>query len=229
MSGPSPAVRLRGVTRSFGPIHRVVWAVDDVTLQIPAGELTLLVGPSGSGKTTLLSLAGGLLSPDRGEVEVGGRPLASLSAVELSAFRLRHVGFVFQRFQMLEALTALENIELPLNLAGTRRPESRRRAHALAARAGLHGQHEAPSGALSGGEQQRVAIARALANDPHVLLADEPTGSLDSHAGEGIIELLHETASRGTAVLVASHDERWIPYADRIVRMEDGRVQPGHP
>lgn len=229
MSAPAPAAQLHGVTRSFGPAHRIVRAVDDVTLEVAPGTLTLLMGPSGSGKTTLLSLAGGLLSPDRGEIHVGGRSLASLEAVELSAFRLRHVGFVFQRFQMLEALTAVENIELPLNLAGRRRPDSHERALALAAQVGLHSRLDAPSRTLSGGEQQRVAIARALANDPHVLLADEPTGSLDSRAGQGVIELLRETASQGTAVLVASHDERWIPYADRIVRMEDGRARVGHP
>jgi putative ABC transport system ATP-binding protein len=229
MSTPAPVVQLRGVTRSFGPTHRIVRAVDDVTLEVEPGTLTLLTGPSGSGKTTLLSLAGGLLSPDRGEVHIGGRSLTSLDAKELSAFRLRHVGFVFQRFQMLEALTAVENIELPLNLAGRRRPESRDRALSLAAHVGLNSRLDAPSRTLSGGEQQRVAIARALANHPYVLLADEPTGSLDSRAGQGVIELLRETASRGTAVLVASHDERWIPHADRIVKMEDGRAQPGHP
>jgi ABC-type lipoprotein export system ATPase subunit len=227
MSAPAAAVQLRGVSRSFGPTHRIVRAVDDVTLDVEPRTLTLLTGPSGSGKTTLLSLAGGLLSPDRGEVRVGERSLASLGAAELSAFRLRHVGFVFQRFQMLEALTALENIELPVNLAGGRRPESRKRALALAARAGLHSRLDARAGTLSGGEQQRVAVARALANDPYVLLADEPTGSLDSAAGQGVIELLREVASRGTAVLVASHDDRWISHADRIVRMEDGKVLPG--
>ncbi len=219
------AVRLAHVTRRFGEESgSPVRAVDDVSLTLQRGALTLLMGPSGSGKTTLLSLLGGLLAPSDGTIEVDGTSLASLSPSALSAFRLRRVGFVFQRYRLLEPLSALENIELPLTLAGVRRPASRTRARQLAAAVGLDRRLDARSGSLSGGEQQRVAIARALANDPPVLLADEPTGSLDSHAGQRIIELLHDAAASGAAVLVVSHDTRLMPYADAVLHMEDGRI-----
>ena len=225
MTTPGVAVRLDRVSRRFGEEDgAVVRAVDAVSLELRRGALTLVMGPSGSGKTTLLSLAGGLLAPSEGKVEVDGTLLASLAPSELTNFRLRQVGFVFQRFRLLEALSALENIELPMSLAGIRRPDSRERARVLAERVGLTGRLTGRARTLSGGEQQRVAIARALANDPPVILADEPTGSLDSHAGQVIIELLHEAAKGGKAVLVVSHDARIVPYTDTVVRMEDGGV-----
>lgn len=225
MTTPGVAVRLDRVSRRFGEEDgAVVRAVDAVSLELRRGALTLVMGPSGSGKTTLLSLAGGLLAPSEGKVEVDGTLLASLAPSELTNFRLRQVGFVFQRFRLLEALSALENIELPMSLAGIRRPASRERARVLAERVGLTGRLTGRARTLSGGEQQRVAIARALANDPPVILADEPTGSLDSHAGQVIVELLHEAAKGGKAVLVVSHDTRIVPYADTVVRMEDGGV-----
>ena len=225
MTTPGVAVRLDRVSRRFGEEDgAVVRAVDAVSLELRRGALTLVMGPSGSGKTTLLSLAGGLLAPSEGKVEVDGTLLASLAPSELTNFRLRQVGFVFQRFRLLEALSALENIELPMSLAGIRRPASRERARVLAERVGLTGRLTGRARTLSGGEQQRVAIARALANDPPVILADEPTGSLDSHAGQVIIELLHEAAKGGKAVLVVSHDARIVPYTDTVVHMEDGGV-----
>ena len=225
MTTPGVVVRLDRVSRRFGEEDgAVVRAVDAVSLELRRGALTLVMGPSGSGKTTLLSLAGGLLAPSEGKVEVDGTLLASLAPSELTNFRLRQVGFVFQRFRLLEALSALENIELPMSLAGIRRPDSRERARVLAERVGLTGRLTGRARTLSGGEQQRVAIARALANDPPVILADEPTGSLDSHAGQVIIELLHEAAKGGKAVLVVSHDARIVPYTDTVVRMEDGGV-----
>lgn len=225
MSADRVAVRLHAVTRCFGKTTGAqVRAVDGVTLELRRAALTLVMGPSGSGKTTLLSLIGGLLAPSEGEVEVDGTRLATLSPAALTAFRLRRVGFVFQRFRLLEALSALENVELPLALAGVGRPESRERARALAVRVGLTARLDARAGTLSGGEQQRAAIARALANDPPVLLADEPTGSLDSRAGQRIIELLHAAAAQGVAVLVVTHDGRLERHADTVVRMEDGRV-----
>lgn len=225
MSADRVAVRLDAVSRCFGEATGApVRAVDGVTLELSRAALTLVMGPSGSGKTTLLSLIGGLLAPSEGDVEVDGTRLATLSPAALTAFRLRRVGFVFQRFRLLEALSALENIELPLTLAGVGRPESRERARALAERVGLTVRLDARAGTLSGGEQQRAAIARALANDPPVLLADEPTGSLDSRAGQRIIELLHDAAARGVAVLVVTHDGRLERHADTVVRMEDGRV-----
>ena len=220
MSDPSVAVRLDGVSRSFGAVR----AVDDVTLRFRRGALTLVMGPSGSGKTTLLSMVGGLLAPTQGEVEVDGTRLATLTPSALSAFRLRRVGFVFQQSRLLDALTTLENIELPLMLAGVSRPASGERARTLASRVGLTTRLDARATTLSGGEQQRAAIARALANEPPVLLADEPTGSLDSQAGQRVIGLLHKVARGGVAVLVVTHDARLERHADAIVRMEDGRV-----
>ncbi|MEP7380536.1 MAG: ABC transporter ATP-binding protein [Gemmatimonadota bacterium] len=225
MTGLDAAVRLAGVSRRFGALATSsVQAVNDVSLAVRRGALTLVMGPSGSGKTTLLSMIGGLLAPTEGTVEVEGIDLASLTPAALADFRLRSIGFVFQRFRLLDALSALENIELPLTLAGARRPASRVRAVEVAARVGLTSRLDSKSEALSGGEQQRVAIARALANAPSLLLADEPTGSLDSRAGHRIIELLHAVAAVGTTVLVVSHDERLIPFADTVVRMEDGRI-----
>lgn len=225
MSGDGVAIRLVRVTRTFHEgTHGVVHAVQEVDLAFRRGTLTLVMGPSGSGKTTLLSLVGGLLAPSAGDVEVDGVHLASLSPSALTEFRLRRVGFIYQRFRLLDALSASENIELPLTLAGVSRPTSRQRAEALAARVGLDNRLGARARSLSGGEQQRVAIARALANDPPVLLADEPTGSLDSVAGQRIIELLHGAATDGVSVVVATHDERLVPFAEMVVRMEDGRV-----
>ena len=219
-------VRLERVGVRFGNgDETVVQAVNDVTLEVSRGGLTLVIGPSGSGKTTLLSLMGGLLAPTEGEVYVDGLSLGRLSQAELTAFRLARIGFVFQSFRLLAALSVLENIELPLNLSGVRRPASRARARELASRLGLSHRLGFRPRALSGGEQQRVAIARALANDPVLLLADEPTGSLDAEAGQRTIELLHAAAVQdGKAVLVVSHDTRICQYADTMVRMQDGRI-----
>jgi len=227
MTPDAVAIRFNRVSRRFGEDSgALVRAVDDISLEVRRGALTLVIGPSGSGKTTLLSLAGGLLAPSEGSVEIEGTKLGALTPSTLTAFRLRRVGFVFQRFLLLDALSALENIELPMTLAGVRRPESRERARQLAERVGLPSRLTGRARMLSGGEQQRVAIARALANSPPVLLADEPTGSLDSRAGERIIELLHATATSGTAVFVVSHDARLVPFADKVIRIEDGRLAP---
>ncbi|HYI12536.1 MAG TPA: ABC transporter ATP-binding protein [Thermoanaerobaculia bacterium] len=202
----------------------VVRAVCEVSLELRRGEIVLIMGPNGSGKTTLLSMLGGLLRPTRGSIRVNGRALHELSDAALTDFRLRHVGFVFQSFRLLEAMSVRENVQLVLELAGATRP--RERAEAILARTGaLHLAERAPR-LLSGGEKQRVAIARALANEPAVILADEPTGSLDSEAGEAAIALLAEAArEEGRGVIIVSHDSRIAPHADRIVRMLDGRVQ----
>ena len=226
MSDARAVVRLEHVGVRFGDErHPVVHAVRDVSLEIPRGALTLVIGPSGSGKTTLLSVIGGLLAPSEGDVHVDGVRLGALSQSELTAFRLARIGFVFQTFRLIDAVSALENIELALNLSGMRRPASRDRARALAVRVDLTDRVDIRPRALSGGEQQRVAIARALANDPALLLADEPTGSLDSQTGQHIIEVLHAAAvHEGKAVLVVSHDTRLCQYAETIVRMEDGRI-----
>lgn len=226
MNPTAPAIQLEHACRDFGDSGSgIVRAVDDVTLDIPRGSLTVLMGPSGSGKTTLLSLIGGLLPPSAGRVVVDGTALASLSQAALTAFRLRHVGIVFQAFHLIDALDVLENVELPLNLAGEVRPDSGRRALQLTERVGLAARSHARPRTLSGGEKQRVALARALANDPPIILADEPTGSLDARAGEEVIALLHaEAVEHGRAVVVASHDPRMEQHAGHVVRMEFGKV-----
>jgi len=218
-------VRLVEVSRHFGaPGISRVSAVDQVSLDVPLGQLVLLVGPSGSGKTTLLSLIGGLLAPDHGSVTTMGTPLATLSQAALTTFRLQTVGIVFQGFHLVDALSVRENIELPMSIAGTPRHERRARTEHLARDVGIgHLLERRPAG-LSGGEKQRCAVARALANDPPLLLADEPTGSLDARSGEELITLLRQQASTGRAVIVATHDERMLPRADLVVRLAFGRV-----
>ncbi len=192
-------------------------AVDGVSLDVARGEMVLIIGPNGSGKTTLLSMLGGLVRPTRGSVRVDGQ----LVDHDLEEFRLRKVGFVFQTFRLLDALSVRENVQLVLDLA-----RSPRNADELLERVGALHLAERNVRALSGGEKQRVAIARALANDPAIVLADEPTGSLDSAAGEAAIALLHDAARRdGRAVVIVSHDTRIAAHADRVVRMMDGRVQ----
>jgi putative ABC transport system ATP-binding protein len=202
----------------------LVRAVSEVSLSVERGELVLIIGPNGSGKTTLLSMLGGLMRPTRGTIRIGDRALHELSDAALTDFRLRHVGFVFQGFRLLEAMSVRENVQLVLELAGHK--EARTRADDLLRRFdALHLADRSPR-VLSGGEKQRVAIARALANEPSLILADEPTGSLDSAAGAATIALLAETArAERRGVVIVSHDTRIEPYADRIIRMLDGRVQ----
>jgi putative ABC transport system ATP-binding protein len=222
----TPTVRLVRACRWFtSAAGEEVRAVDDVSFEAGPGTLTVLMGPSGSGKTTLLSLVGALLAPTSGTVEVAGQPLATLDQRALTAFRLRTIGIVFQAFHLLDALPVIENVELPMTLAGQRRPDTARRARALLERVGLAARIDAWPRTLSGGEQQRCAIARALANDPQLLLADEPTGSLDARAGEGAIQLLREEAHQhGRTVIVATHDHRLVGVADRVLRLDYGRV-----
>jgi len=214
---------LERVSRHFGSGVTRVEALRDVSLVLEQGILTLVSGPSGSGKTTLLSIVGMLLPPSEGRVSIAGQSVEHLTPEGLSDVRLRSIGFVFQAFRLLSALSLEENVELPLNLAGIRRPASRDRARELVAALGLAHRGRLRPDALSGGEKQRVAIARALANDPPLLLADEPTGSLDARSGHEVIQLLHQAAHHdGRAVLVVSHDERLRPFADRLLSLEDG-------
>lgn len=226
MSTSAPMVTLANTRRWFTSASgEEVRAVDDVSFEAYPGTLTVLMGPSGSGKTTLLSLIGGLLAPTAGTLEVAGASLASLDQRALTAFRLHNIGIVFQAFHLIDAISVLENVELPMSLAGGSRPETAVRARALLDRAGLSHRTDAWPRTLSGGEQQRCAIARALANDPPLLLADEPTGSLDARAGEAAISLLREEAHRhGRTVIVATHDDRLVGIADRVLRLDYGRV-----
>jgi putative ABC transport system ATP-binding protein len=200
-----------------------VRAVDDVTLRVERGEIVLIIGPNGSGKTTLLSMLAGLLRPTRGAVRFEGKELAAMSGRELAAFRLRSIGFVYQSFRLLEALSARENVQLVLELAGHN--AARRTADELLERVGARAVADRSPRVLSGGEKQRVAIARALANGPAAIFADEPTGSLDSAAGAAAIGLLRDAARRdGRTVVIVSHDARIAPHADRILNMADGAL-----
>jgi putative ABC transport system ATP-binding protein len=222
--GPS-LYELRGVTKSYGQGASRVDAVRDLDLTIDAGEFVAVVGPSGSGKTTLLQLLGGLDRPTSGTILFEGRDLAALREGELTRLRLDTIGFVFQQFNLIPTVTAAENVELAL--APRRMPAAERteRVAELLAAVGLAARgHHLPS-QLSGGEQQRVAIARALANEPRVLLADEPTGNLDSATGEEIVNLLRLLSEdRGQTVVLITHDAGAAAGARRVVRLHDGRL-----
>ena len=205
-----------------------VQAVQNVSLTISSGEIVLAMGPSGSGKTTLLSIIGCLIKPDEGTLEIAGVSVSNLSVHELTVFRRRYFGFVFQSFRLLDTLSVIENVELPLNLVGVKRPESHDRAQTLLQKMHLDNlAYDLPK-ALSGGEKQRVAIARALATDPPILLADEPTGSLDSRSGETVIDMLCSAAKeQNKGIVVVSHDQRISRFATRTLNMEDGRLSAG--
>lgn len=225
------AVQTQNLTKVYtNPSGPEVCAVREISLQVFQGEIVLICGPNGSGKTTLLSLIGCLLQPTSGSVRILDHDMTGSSQSELSHFRLLNIGFVFQHFRLIESLTALENVELPLNLAGLRRPESLRRAEQALAGMGVDHRASFLPATLSGGERQRVAIARALIHAPRLILADEPTGNLDSRAGREAVELLCGTARRhGQTVIIVSHDERIRSAADRIIGMEDGQVAKSVP
>ncbi len=217
-------IAFRNVSRRYQTGHGEIAALDDVTLEIAAGEWVAVVGPSGSGKSTLMNLIAGIDRASSGEVAVNGQSLTHLSEERLARWRGRQVGIVFQFFQLMPTLTALENVMLPMELRGGWRGARRRRALALLDRVGLADVAGSLPSQLSGGQQQRVAIARALANDPAILLADEPTGNLDSATGEQVIELLAELADGTRTLIIVTHDERLAARARRVIALADGRV-----
>jgi putative ABC transport system ATP-binding protein len=226
-SSTPPVYQLRNVSKTYTLGGNHVHAVRDVELSVAAGETAAIVGPSGSGKTTLLQLLGALDRPSGGEVLFEGRDIARLGDGELGKLRLRTFGFVFQQFNLIPTLTAAQNVEIALAPSG--HSGEKRRAHVLELldSVGLSARGDHVPGKLSGGEQQRVAIARALANEPHVLLADEPTGNLDSTTGTEIIDLLLSLSAAGRrTVVVVTHDQDIARRAGRIVRMRDGRLLP---
>ncbi|MGI8586460.1 MAG: ABC transporter ATP-binding protein [Chloroflexia bacterium] len=202
----------------------LVSAVDGVDLSVARGEFIALVGPSGSGKSTLLNLIGGLDAPTSGEIVVDGVNIAGAGKNALVEHRRKRVGFVFQSFNLLAHRTALENVEMPMMLSGRPAVERRERARDLLEQMGLGKRSGHQPSELSGGEQQRVAIARALANRPPILLADEPTGNLDSATGRGVMSLLEELNRDGLTLILVTHDPAIAAYADRIVHLRDGRV-----
>jgi putative ABC transport system ATP-binding protein len=219
-------LRSTGLTKIYENKFGVpVTAVADVSIQLEKNEVLLISGPNGSGKTTLLSMLGCLLKPSSGNLIICGQDVAKFNQNQLTDFRLQNIGFIFQAFRLLDSLTVIENIELVLNLAGIRRPASYERAMALVEELKITHRAKFFPKVLSGGEKQRVAIARALVSDPAVVLADEPTGSLDSRAGQAAIELLCDAArQRNKTVIIVSHDDRIKHYAHRVLYMEDGRI-----
>jgi len=219
-------VRLDRVSKTYGAGESEVRAVQEVSLELEAGKFYILMGPSGSGKTTLLMLMGCLLSPTSGAVYVFDEEVSALDESQLPRIRREYVGFVFQGFNLFPALTALENVEATLNLKGIRGEAGERGAQELLARLGLESRlHHLPED-LSGGEKQRVAVARALTGNPPILLADEPTGMLDSRTGRLIVEVLKDLAhNEGRMVFMVSHDTRILGLADRILYIEDGRLK----
>ncbi len=219
-------MRLENVVKSYGRGETAVRAVAGVSLAIAPREFVAIVGPSGSGKSTLLHLMAGLDLPDAGQVFVGGKSLQALSDDAVTVLRRRQIGVVFQFFNLLPMLTAEENVALPLVLDGVRLRAARPRARAMLERVGLGHRARHRPDQLSGGEMQRVAIARALVTGPLVLLADEPTGNLDSHTGEEILALVREMAERhGQAVVMVTHDARAAAHAQRVLAMRDGQVE----
>jgi putative ABC transport system ATP-binding protein len=217
-------LELRHVTRVHGSGEGAVRAVTDLSLSVAAGELVAVMGPSGSGKSTLLTLAGGLDSPTSGDVVVEGRPLARLSRHDLARLRRRSIGYVFQQLNLIPSLTAAENVMLPRELDGVASRMARREAIAGLAEVGLEGHGDRFPDDLSGGQQQRVAIARAVIGDRRLILADEPTGALDSHTGEDVLRLLRGRCDAGAAALLVTHDARHAGWADRVVFLRDGTV-----
>jgi len=216
----APVIELRDVVKDYGML-RVLHGID---LTIAEGDLLAIVGASGSGKSTMLAIMGTLDDPSGGTVRVEGRDIAKLRESERAALRARRIGFVFQQFFLLPALSALDNVALGLLYSGVRAGERTRRARDALRRVGLADRGDHRPGQLSGGEQQRVAIARALVREPAVLFADEPTGSLDSTTGENIIDLLLEVGGQGTAIVMITHDRHVASRMLRQVEMSDGRI-----
>jgi putative ABC transport system ATP-binding protein len=222
-----PVYELQSVSKSYALGSGQVHAVKELDLTIESSDAVAIVGPSGSGKTTLLQLLGGLDRPSTGSVRFEGRDMAAMGDGELSSLRLRTIGFVFQHFNLIPTLTAAQNVEVALAPAGHKAAERRATVQALLESVGLGERADHVPGKLSGGEQQRVAIARALANAPHVLLADEPTGNLDTATGAEILELLMSLSGAARTVIVVTHDTSVAGRAHRIIRMQDGRLAVG--
>ncbi|GAB4359165.1 MAG: ABC transporter ATP-binding protein [Bryobacter sp.] len=219
------AVRCQTIEKNFGAGDNVVKVLRGVDLDVPFGEMTFLVGPSGCGKTTLLSVIAGLLRPSGGDLNVLGEKLAQLPGSKAVEFRRKNLGFVFQQFNLLPALTAAENAAVPLFAAGMKRKQAVDKASALLEELGLKGRTRNLPNQLSGGQQQRVAFARALIHDPRLVVCDEPTSALDADTGHQVLESLRKIALRpDRAVIVVTHDSRIFEFADRIAYMNDGLV-----
>lgn len=222
-------LRAEGLSRAYGSGATEVHALVGADLEVRAGELVILRGPSGSGKTTLLNLLGGLDRPTAGRVWIGERELTQAGEDELTELRRGEIGYIFQSFALLPMLSAAENVDLPMRIAGIPGEERAARVAELLAVVGLTGHENQRPGELSGGQQQRLGIARALANEPRLLIADEPTGQLDSRNAEAMMSLLADLVHRrGVAAIVSTHDPRMAVHADRILEIDDGRVRRPH-
>lgn len=223
-------IELVEVSQQFGSKQNPTHALKSVSLAIPAKQVAIVMGPSGAGKSTLLAIAGALRRPTSGEVLIDGVKLSGLSDSAMSDVRLRKIGFVFQEFNLLDALTVMQNLELVLTRAGVPKKQADARATEILSILGMSHRRDAHPKTLSGGERQRVAIARALVNNPIAILADEPTASLDGVRGAEVMSLLQMIAhDMGTAVLMVSHDHRVLHFADRIVWLEDGHLEDREP
>lgn len=222
----SAILEMESVSKTYGKGHAAVQAVDQASMKIEPGEIVLIMGPSGSGKTTLLSMAGLLLKPTQGRLLINGEAINGRSQRQLADLRLRTLGFIFQAYNLLSALNARENVEIVLNMAGKGGKAASTHAAELLDKLGLGSRkHHLPAD-LSGGEKQRVAIARALANDPQLILADEPTGNLDSKTGEEVMELFCHGMGRdqGRSMVIVTHNPRFEQIADRVLWLEDGHL-----
>lgn len=219
------AIAIRNVTKNYQEGSTGTLALDGVDLTVCRGEVVLLMGPSGSGKTTLLSIMGCILRPSSGQVLLEGKDVTAMNEKSLPAVRLRHIGFVFQGFNLFPTLTAGENVELSLKLKGFARSTAQEEARRLLGMVGLDAKYNSYPTDISGGQKQRVAIARAVAGSPELILADEPTAALDSHSGKTVVEMMVRLAHQeNRAVVIVTHDNRLVDFADRIVRIEDGHV-----
>lgn len=217
-------IELRQVKKTYGKGEQRSVALECLDLAIPRGEFASLMGPSGSGKTTVLNIMAGLDTPDSGTVLVNGTDLGGLRDRDLARLRLQTIGFVFQSFNLLPAFTVEENVSWPLEFSGYGRAEVKRRVAEALKRVGIVGRERRYPAEMSGGEQQRVAIARAIATSPSIILADEPTGNLDSHTGEGILDLLRDLNHGGTTVVMVTHNIYAATYGQRSLELHDGRV-----
>jgi putative ABC transport system ATP-binding protein len=223
------AVHTAALVKNYGRGDNLVQALKSVDFEARCGELLMIVGPSGCGKTTLLSVICGTLGYDSGSAAIFGRDLASMSSAQLTAFRGRNVGFIFQQFNLIPSWTALENVSVPLLLNGVGRAKAEKASAALLAEVGLQDKLKVRPGQLSGGQQQRVAIARAIVHEPRLLICDEPTAALDAASGRKVLELLKERACRpDRCVIIVTHDSRIFSFADRIAEMEDGQIKAVH-
>ena len=220
----TPAIEVRAAYRTFEKDTAPVRALRGADLHVGHGEFVAVMGPSGCGKSTLLNLIAGLDLPDEGEVVIAGESLAGMDENRLAIMRRRHVGIVFQFFNLLEGMTVLENVVMPAVIAGRKRRSAESRARDLLDLLGIGDKARQAPGVLSGGQRQRLAIARALANEPTLVLADEPTGALDSEGGEEVLELFRRLHQGGQTILMVTHDQPVADAASRIVRMKDGRV-----